>query len=133
MIRNRAGALIIRDKKLLLVTDKDEIFYWSPGGMVEGGEMFEDALSRELKEELNIVPQKIIFYMQFNASEQSIPGFTAPPSFNKYYIVETEDVVKVGAEIAKFIWATKEKLEKIVLLPEVRKNVVNKLIKDGLI
>lgn len=52
-MRKRAGALIIQDKKLLLISEKNQDSYWTPGGGVEAGEDYHDALVRELQEELD--------------------------------------------------------------------------------
>jgi ADP-ribose pyrophosphatase YjhB (NUDIX family) len=37
----------------LLIRENDQGFYWTPGGGLEGTESFEQALERELSEELN--------------------------------------------------------------------------------
>ena len=49
----RVSAIFIRDNKLL-VNKYDEDSYCLPGGYVEIGETSENAMLRELKEELNL-------------------------------------------------------------------------------
>ena len=64
-MRHTVRALVVRKKKLLLVTGYDADFYWSPGGGIEKNESHLDALTRELEEELgvNIVyPQHYLSY-----------------------------------------------------------------------
>ncbi|MBN2403778.1 MAG: NUDIX hydrolase [Spirochaetes bacterium] len=55
-IRIRVAALLIEDGKILLIAHKkDKTVYWLlPGGGVNPGESLEEALKRELKEELDI-------------------------------------------------------------------------------
>jgi len=36
MLPDRVAALIVKGKKLLLVTGYDEKFYWTPGGKIDG-------------------------------------------------------------------------------------------------
>ena len=52
----RCSAVIIRGGKILLIRriKPDEEYYVFPGGGVEEGESFEEAMIREIKEELNL-------------------------------------------------------------------------------
>jgi 8-oxo-dGTP pyrophosphatase MutT (NUDIX family) len=52
-MRKRAGALYLKDHKLLLISEGGQNLYWTPGGGLELGETFRDALKRELVEELS--------------------------------------------------------------------------------
>lgn len=61
MRRDRVQAVVIRDDKILMVKHKmnGRIFYCLPGGGVEEGETYEDAVTRELLEEA-LVHGKVI-------------------------------------------------------------------------
>lgn len=48
---NKAGAVIIRDRKLLVSRSQDKDIFVAPGGKLEDGEDDLDALVRELQEE----------------------------------------------------------------------------------
>ena len=53
-LRKRATAVILKDGKILLIkrVKPGQEYYTFPGGGVEAGESFEDAVRREVKEEL---------------------------------------------------------------------------------
>lgn len=55
-VRIRVAAIIIEDSKILMVAHKkkDRIYWLPPGGGVNFGESLEDALKREIAEEVNI-------------------------------------------------------------------------------
>jgi 8-oxo-dGTP diphosphatase len=51
---HRVGAILIKDKKLLVSRDADEDYFKSPGGKVDPGETPKQAIIRELKEEVGL-------------------------------------------------------------------------------
>lgn len=52
----RVAAVIVKDRALALIERRvgKEVYYLFPGGSVEGGEVNEDALVREVREELGL-------------------------------------------------------------------------------
>ena len=56
MRRDRSTAVVVRDNKILMVQVKFDgrVFWQAPGGGVEAGELPEQAVLRELKEECNL-------------------------------------------------------------------------------
>ena len=48
------GLLVIRDRKLLLAFSKNKQCFYLPGGKIDGDESPEEALCREIAEELNV-------------------------------------------------------------------------------
>ncbi len=49
-----AGPVIIKDNKVLLIRDKDDSFWKFPGGTIQKKESHEEALHREVKEEIGV-------------------------------------------------------------------------------
>lgn len=70
-----AGALIIRDRKLLLAFSNNKQCYYLPGGKIDAGETADEALCRELAEELsiNVRPAELKFHSHISA-----PAFGEP-------------------------------------------------------
>ncbi|MFH0975485.1 MAG: NUDIX hydrolase [Spirochaetota bacterium] len=56
-IRIRVAAVIIENSEILLIAHRkeDSVYWMLPGGGVNPGESLEEALIREIKEELNII------------------------------------------------------------------------------
>ena len=50
----RVGAIIIYDNKLLVMRDERSPYYYLPGGRVKMNETADQAITREIQEELNI-------------------------------------------------------------------------------
>lgn len=88
---DRSTAFIIKDDKILLFHRfREGREYWAfPGGSIEKGESAEEALDREIDEELNlkILKKKFLFKIQNQGREE----------YN-YLIEEYEGEPKLGAE-----------------------------------
>ena len=132
-MRRRAGALFIRDKKLLMLTGPKASFFWTPGGKLNEGESYKEALIRELDEELHITQCNINPYHTFSSTEEIFHDYTAPESRDEYFLVDTVDEIIPDREIDSAIWVTKSELAKLPLLNKFRDNVVTKLSRDDLI
>ena len=85
MTRKRAGALIIKDKSLLLMREGDAPSFWTPGGKLEPGETYVQALERELDEELGAKLHQADYFMsiQDKAADERIRYFLASVTFGQ--------------------------------------------------
>lgn len=130
MIEKSAG-IIIEDNKLLLVSGNSNLFFWLPGGKLEKGETPEDALKRELKEELDIELSYFKPYITY-VSDQEEDG-----TIRKVYtfIIKYDGRINNQAEIDRIVWLSKEDFSKetIPLQSGVKIHLVPQLIKDGLL
>lgn len=128
MIEKSAG-IIIKDNKLLLVSGGNNNFFWMPGGKLEVGETPEDALKREIKEELDIGLLSFKPYITY-LSDQEEDG-----TIRKVYtfIINYEGQINNQAEIDRMAWLSKEDFEKetIPLQLGVKTHLIPQLIKDG--
>lgn len=124
----KAGALIIKNKKLLLVREKNEDFFIYPGGRIEKNEKPEETLKRELKEELEITPNKISFF------DTIITTFGNTPFKLEAYFVESNDKIEPASEIEECRWVDSSfKKEDIKLAEDIKNIMIPRLFKMGLI
>ncbi len=66
----KSAAILLKDRKLLVVKEKDKEFFISPGGKPEPGESLEETLIRELREELGLetTPEQFELFGTFTAT-----------------------------------------------------------------
>ena len=96
--------LLIQDGKLLVARSHNKALFYLPGGKREAGESDQQALSREINEELsvNLIRNSINYAETFHAVADS----QAEPATVKLtcYFSEFEGQLKASAEIAEFKW-----------------------------
>jgi ADP-ribose pyrophosphatase YjhB (NUDIX family) len=129
--RVRVAAIIIHDKKLLLVKGpKKYKEFWTPGGKLEEGESDIDCLKRELKEELNA---KVILSKFFREYASKSPYHKNTITINKTYLIKISGKIKIGSEVQAFIWMSKKEFEekKYPLIEAERQTIMSDLIKAG--
>jgi mutator protein MutT len=100
----KAAGIIIKDRKILVEKDSDKEFFISPGGKLEPGESPEEALVRELNEELKIL-------VNINDLEE-FGHYHAPASGQEHRIVHMQvymvnkykGKIKKGHKVEKLVW-----------------------------
>ena len=128
-MKDRLSAIIIKSKKLLLVTGYAESFYWTPGGKVDEKEDHEEALKRELYEELNIYLVKLKKYLEY----ETLNEITNKKQKIYCYLVKFNGEIKPKGEITKCIWCSRKEIKEINASKGVFNYLLPKLIKDNLI
>jgi ADP-ribose pyrophosphatase YjhB (NUDIX family) len=90
-LRNRASAVILKDGKILLIKrikpDREYLIF--PGGGVDEGESFEEAVRREIKEELCLDVKQCRFL--FSIENLGVPAFITIHSGNRnehYFLID---------------------------------------------
>jgi len=125
-----ARAVIMREGKILLCRPVGESWYFFPGGHVEFGEKTEAGLVRELKEEMDVVPEKMSF-IGFVENRFERDG-------KKHHEMDVIFKVDIGdQEIAVledhigFEWINMESIEESEIFPIALKDAVIGWISDG--
>src|SRR3989338_3373177 len=98
----KAGALIFKGKKLLIVRPKGKTFWINAGGKYELGESAEECLRRELQEELQVEVKSVSHfktYRQEKAAEDN-----PHPLILELHIVEVEGQPQPSSEIEEIAW-----------------------------
>ena len=86
----RVAGVIINDNKLLTVTTSEDGILYLPGGYVELGETTEEAIKRELKEEL-LLDFKIKEYMGVLENYFEIEKMGKVHEISFYYLMDTNN------------------------------------------
>jgi 8-oxo-dGTP diphosphatase len=131
---HRVGAILIKDKKLLVSRDADEDYFKSPGGKVDPGETPESAIIRELKEEvgLNISTKDLQLFGTFYVDAHDNSGLKVRMDtflVNKW----SQEPKPASDEIADITWITHEALTEMKLGKVFQTFVIPELKKKGLI
>jgi len=129
----KSGAIILRDKKLLITKPKSKDIWIFVGGKPEEGETIAQALIREVKEELNVnVIGTPSLYLKSpielaagNADNKTVQIFA--------FMTEINGEPKASAEIEKIHWLSREEFEenKFKLGSVLQNYAIPKLIADN--
>lgn len=118
--------IILRNGKVLIIkrasNDNIGAETWEcVGGKIEFGEELEDALIREIKEEvgLNVVVRKILYATTFKTDP------TRQVVIITYLCESNHDEVVLSSEHMQYLWATKEQLKQFLhtnIIEDFKKN-----------
>ena len=114
VIIDKPAWICIKDKKVLMARSHGQEVFYTPGGGREEGETSEQALIREVKEELlvDLVTETIKLYGTFSAPAHGRPEGTMVQMtcYTADYVgeLQVDDV-----EIAEFAWFTSKDRDKL--------------------
>lgn len=103
---DKLGWIHIKDRKALFVRSADKDKFYLPGGKREGQETDEEALIREIQEELTVslTPPSISYLTVFEAQAHGMPeGVKVKITC---YTADYEGKISASSEIAEYTWFT---------------------------
>lgn len=123
---DKLGFILIKDRKVLATRSKGKDVWFTPGGKRDAGETDEQALIREVKEELHVdlLPQTIAYFATYQAQAFGKPEGTIVRIV--CYTAEYKGRLQASAEIEEIGWITTEDKEKttvtgILILEDLKK------------
>ena len=130
-MRITAGGAIIKSGRILLGLRAAQGSYYPGfwdifGGHCEAGETPEETLSRELYEELGILPEKVSFLAVYDEPQPELYGMG-----KHYFFAVTEWSGKpsnLGSEHDEIRWFTLSDLEKVKLASEEYREIFKPLL-----
>lgn len=93
-MKHTVRGILLKDRRVLLVTGHGANFYWTPGGGVEPGESVVETLCREIQEELGVKVKKYTPYYSYAYGNQKVDNF----------LIEIDSEIKIGQEITGYVW-----------------------------
>ncbi|MBF7691514.1 NUDIX hydrolase [Acinetobacter pollinis] len=110
-----AAAIILNEKgELLLVRKRGTLFYMQVGGKLENGEAPNQALIREIKEEIGLEATIIKSYGEFYTQAANEKGFDLKAYL---YHVKIDGQPKLCSEIEEIIWINPSATQYINIAP----------------
>jgi 8-oxo-dGTP diphosphatase len=119
----KVGLVIIRDGKLLIVREKNKIYFLMPGGRPARAERELDTLEREINEELacSLDRNSVIFLGEF--SDQAASEKSAVVRVRLYSGCVKGDM-SPSSEIAELRWFDPKQDDPKVLAPSIRNKIL---------
>lgn len=128
-IRIRAAAIILNKKKELLLVNhrkKGKSYWLFPGGGVEYGETIEDALKREIKEELSLELDKI---SNFVFCHETIYPEKSRHIFNICFKIKVKNNLKFLVKPDKVLKNAKyfgvDEFKRLLFYPDIKDIIIN--------
>lgn len=129
MVVHVIAAVIVKDRKLLVVKEFNEDEYHTPGGVVKKFEKPEETLKRELMEEIGV---SLISMQPFG--KFSSKTFDGDDLLLETYFAKIEGTPDPSSEIESFSWIRKDyKNDRVKLTIPSVKYILPKLIETNLI
>lgn len=118
-------ALIIRDRKILVCQTKDRGYFFLPGGHVEFEETMQEALKRELYEEMEakLIVSQFIGSIENIFEQDSVKKHEV--SFVFHVDIDLREVVSKEEHIS-FYWLTYQEFIEANILPPAMKDAIIK-------
>ncbi len=134
IMKHKTCAVILKDKKFLVVRNEGRKIWTSPGGHVEEDETAEQCMMRELSEELGFLPERMEPYGELEVPSPIEPDVVMRLTF---FLIKTDSDKEfqiIDPEIEELMWVdSKYDGSKGKLIPDLSGWLMDKLVRDDLV
>ena len=129
----KAGGILLNNRRLLVSKSYGKDIFFAPGGKLEAGETPEEALVRELKEELTIAVHKETL-SPFGTFTHPVTGDEDRTITMHVFIVSSwEGTIAAANEIQEVRWVTAEEGSALYMGSIFKEEVIPRLKSQGLL
>lgn len=129
----KAAGIIVRDQQLLVVRTKGKKIFFAPGGKIDGNETFEEALIRELREELqmNIGFGDFELFGSFEAKADDKPSVRL--YMTTFLIKDYKGIIEADNEIEELYWVNTKNMDTVPMGSIFKREVLPRLVARGIV
>ncbi len=130
---HKSAGIIIKDGALLVLRSKGKDTFYAPGGKLDSGETPEQALCRELQEEVSIAVKEyaLTLFGRFEASAHDKDGITLV--MDVFFVNDYSGEVVASNEIEECQWVDSSNVDDIAISTIFRNEVFPSLVEQGLV
>lgn len=130
---HKSAGIIIKNGALLVLRSKGKDTFYAPGGKLDSGETSEQALCRELHEEVGIkvTEENLVLFGRFEAPAHDKDGITLV--MDVFFVSDYSGEVVASNEIEESQWIDSSNVDDVVISTIFRNNVFPKLVEQGLV
>lgn len=130
---HKSAGIIIKDGALLVLRSKGKDTFYAPGGKLDSGETSEQALCRELQEEVSIVVKEdaLMLFGRFEAPAHDKDGITLV--MDVFFVNDYSGEVVASNEIEECQWVDSSNVDDISISTIFRNEVFPSLVEQGLV
>jgi 8-oxo-dGTP pyrophosphatase MutT (NUDIX family) len=119
LYRISAKAIILQNKKLLLVNEQKDGWWSLPGGGIDHGETIPAALTRELSEELGVSPEQVTVDENIRYATIGEVADGIPRASLIYRVDIPENSISKTDHVNSFGWFTYDELHTMRISPTI--------------
>ncbi|WP_199436091.1 NUDIX hydrolase [Vibrio owensii] len=130
---HKSAGIIIKDGALLVLRSKGKDTFYAPGGKLDSGETPEQALCRELQEEVSIGVKEdaLTLFGRFEAPAHDKDGITLV--MDVFFVNDYSGEVVASNEIEECQWVDSSNVDDIAISTIFRNEVFPNLVEQGLV
>lgn len=130
---HKSAGIIIKDGALLVLRSKGKDTFYAPGGKLDSGETPEQALCRELQEEVSITVKEeaLRLFGRFEAPAHDKDGITLV--MDVFFVNDYSGEVVASNEIEECQWVDSSNVDDIAISTIFRNEVFPSLVEQGLV